>query len=219
MSQPFGKCKLLKLAALKHLQKFEVGIAGILDVVRQSLHNISDVSGFEIQSTSPAAGGKHRHPPLTGHVVLPFIGVWVPVQLPQPARVNGHNRRRNCGRNLERAGIDNPYLTAFHPPCNRGLVGTKREIILRDAERPGRLGEAIEYGPGRADRVSTGNIADLIRKYLGGAGRVTGEKAEQADDLASVHVRPEQESDDPRQNVPEAVVISRSKKKIIGEQG
>ncbi len=89
------------------------------------------------------------------------------------------------------------------------------EIIAR--EKPGfkRVQKA-------AVASDAGNTADLIRKYLGGgkAANNPGEGAAEAgSDLAIVHVRPEQESDDPRQNVPKAVVISRSKKKIVGEQG
>lgn len=94
------------------------------------------------------------------------------------------------------------------------------KIIAR--EKPG-YRRVPSAGSAPADTKAAGGTADLVRKYLGGARRLAGKqkgKAANAEsDLALVNVRPVRESDDPRQNVSKAVVISRSKKKIIGEQG
>ena len=81
--------------ALEHLQKFEVGIARVLDVVRQRLLDIANIARFEIHRTSAASRGEDGHSSLPAHEVLPLVGIWMPVQFADPARMHSHDRRRD----------------------------------------------------------------------------------------------------------------------------
>jgi len=47
--------------AFEHLEERQIGIPGVLDIMRQSLQNVADIARFEIQSPSPAATRKYGH--------------------------------------------------------------------------------------------------------------------------------------------------------------
>jgi hypothetical protein len=113
---------------------------------------------------------EHAHARLTLDVILPFVGVGVPMHLAHSAGIDLDERRGDRGGNRKRAGIANPHRSALgldrllrqqpvtealrRGSCARDLVGAKRsrhwgreDIELagvgRVAERRGRRAEIL----------------------------------------------------------------------------
>ena len=57
--------------------------------MEQSLLDVSDVALLKVYRASFVACVYHGHSPLAVNVVLPLIRIWMPVQFPQPTRMNG----------------------------------------------------------------------------------------------------------------------------------
>src|SRR5207302_4182920 len=101
MSQPLGERKVLKTIDLaEHLQEYQIGVAGVLDVVQQGLLHVSDVSLLKIHCPLSVPRRDHCHSSLATDVVLPFVRVWMPVQFPQSSGMNGDQCHR-CGGGFE----------------------------------------------------------------------------------------------------------------------
>ena len=66
--------------ALEHFEEFEVGVAGVLEVVGQGFLDVADVAGLEVHGAGAATGGEDGHAAFAGHEVFPFVGVLVPVE-------------------------------------------------------------------------------------------------------------------------------------------
>ena len=84
-------------AALEHLQEDQVRIPCILDVMEQGFFNVPDVSLLKVHGAGAVTCGHHSHSSFARDVILPFVGVRVPVQFPQPSGVNrdhGHGNVR-----------------------------------------------------------------------------------------------------------------------------
>ena len=137
MREPFRERQILIGIALEHLQKFQVGVARILHIMRQRLQHVAHISRLKIHGTSAASGGEHGHSSLSCNVVLPFVGVGMPVQFANPSRMHRHNRRRDRGGNFELAGIHNAHLAALAALRNRLLRSSKSKILRRRAQRTG----------------------------------------------------------------------------------
>ncbi len=95
MLQPLRQRQILIHVALEHLQKFQVRVTRILNVVRQRLLYISDIACLKIHRARPSSRGEYRHSARAADEVLPFIRIRMPVQFAYTARMNGYNRRRN----------------------------------------------------------------------------------------------------------------------------
>src|SRR5580658_1620363 len=121
MCEPFRQRKILIEAALEHLQKLEVGVARILHVVGQCLEHIANVSSLKVHGAGAASGSEHGHPSGTADVVLPFVGIGMPVQFAYPSRMNRDYGGCNRGGYFERARIDDPHLAS---------LGALRERLL-----------------------------------------------------------------------------------------
>src|SRR6185312_5838354 len=74
--------------------------------------HITYVAGSKVHGPGPAAGGEDRHSGLSADVVLPFIGMRMPVQLSQSSRLHGNQRCRNRGGGLEILRISNADFAA-----------------------------------------------------------------------------------------------------------
>jgi hypothetical protein len=83
------------IAALEDLQKAQRRGAGVFDIVPHGERDIADVPATEIERPRLSVGGEHAHAPLAADVILPFVGVGMPVQLPQAARIDLDKRGRN----------------------------------------------------------------------------------------------------------------------------
>src|SRR5260370_193706 len=79
VGEPLRKRQVLIEAALEHLQKFQVVVAGILNVVGQRLEDISNVPGLKVHGAGTASGSEHSHSSSTADVVLPFVGIGMPM--------------------------------------------------------------------------------------------------------------------------------------------
>ncbi len=166
--------EVLKTVTSEHLQKLQIGAASILNVVRKSLLHVAYVAGFEIQGTSPTAGGKNGHSPFTRHVVLPFIGIGMPMQLAQTTRMNGHDRCRNCGRYLEGAGVHDARLATLGAVRNCRLIRAKCEIVRRHTEGPCRFALIICERPRRFSLKNEKLFPGQIFKSLAGNAKILG---------------------------------------------
>src|ERR1700682_5110987 len=96
VGQPLRKGKVLIEAALEHLQEDQVCVACIFDVMQQGFFHVPDVSRLKVHGASAVTCRDHSHSCLACDVVLPFVGVGVPVQFPQPSRMN----RDHCHHNV-----------------------------------------------------------------------------------------------------------------------
>src|SRR5438105_8593722 len=61
-------------------------IACVLDIVAHVARNVSDVTRLVVERAGLTAGGEDAHAPLAGEIVLPFVGVRVPMKLADRAR-------------------------------------------------------------------------------------------------------------------------------------
>ena len=134
MGEPFREGKVLIEAALEHLQKFEIGIAGILDVMGQRFEDIADVSGLKVHGASAASRGENRHSSGAADKVLPFISIGMPVQFANASGMDGDDCGRDRRRDFELAGIDDPHLASLGAAGNGLLGSTKSEIQLGCAQ-------------------------------------------------------------------------------------
>src|SRR5580765_6364726 len=117
VGQPLRKRQVLVEAALEHLEKDQVCVPSIFDVMQKRLFNVPDVSLLKIHRASAVACGHHRHSPLTRDVILPLVGVGVPVQLPQTSRVYRDHCHRDVSCGLECTRVNDTYLSTFGALC------------------------------------------------------------------------------------------------------
>src|SRR5271165_1295093 len=57
------------------------------------------IAGPKFLGPRPSMGAKYRHPRVAPHIILPFVGVRMPVQLSEPARFEVHLHRSQRGLN------------------------------------------------------------------------------------------------------------------------
>jgi hypothetical protein len=67
--------------ALEELEKDEVFVARILDVMAERCGDEADVAGLKICRARLRVIEEDGHARLAGNVVLPLVGLWMPVQL------------------------------------------------------------------------------------------------------------------------------------------
>src|SRR5258706_14621985 len=96
MSQPFRERKVLVKAALEYFQEDQVCIPSILNVVQKRFLHVPDVSRLKVHRPSAVACRHDSNPSLSTDEVLPLVAVWMPVQFPQPSRVNGDHCHSDC---------------------------------------------------------------------------------------------------------------------------
>ena len=53
----------------------QVLIAGVVNVVRQSLRDIARIAGFEVHSMGAGASAHYGHARIAADIVLPFVGI------------------------------------------------------------------------------------------------------------------------------------------------
>src|ERR1700739_2571892 len=101
----------------------------------QSLLDITHISSLKIHGTSAGSSGKNGHFSRAGYVVLPFVGVGVPVQLAYSSRMDCHDGRCYRRRHFEAAGIDDAHFPSPSALGNRLLGFAKGEILFGETER------------------------------------------------------------------------------------
>src|SRR6202453_2239987 len=95
--------------ALEDLQKSQGRRAGVLDIMTHREGDIADVSAAEIERPRLTAGGEHAHAPLTADVILPFVGVGMPVQLAQATGVDLDKGRGDVFGGGKYARVGDPH--------------------------------------------------------------------------------------------------------------
>src|SRR5262245_12925818 len=114
--------------------------------------DVAHVAGAELDSLRQAAGGEHRHAGAAGNVVLPFVGVGVPVQPAQGAKLErqqrpGHGRRDGGflgGDDAHGAAAIGTGLLGLQTVAVRQRAGLLRAggRVGRERRRPQPLGDA-----------------------------------------------------------------------------
>src|SRR5580704_2469122 len=95
MRHPFRQRDVLVFAGLEHLEKDQVGVASILDVMRIGNRDVSDIALFKVHRSGSGAGSENRHAALASNVVLPLVCVRMPVQFTEAAGSQTDDRSGN----------------------------------------------------------------------------------------------------------------------------
>jgi hypothetical protein len=93
--QPLIQRQVGIVAALEHLQEPQRCRASILLLVAHGVRNIAHVSGLKIERSRLTGRREDPHAGLTAEVILPLVGVGMPVELPQSTRFNFHKGGRD----------------------------------------------------------------------------------------------------------------------------
>src|SRR5436190_24188514 len=84
-----------------------------------TLRDVTDVSGVQEFRPETAVRPKHGHAHITFDNVLPFISVWMPMQLAESAGFKVENNASHRRRNWKARGIDAPFATTFEHAMGR----------------------------------------------------------------------------------------------------
>src|SRR5260221_7263875 len=98
--QPFGDRDLLIVAAVEGEDDLEFLATGVLDRMAIAHRDITDVAGAKLNHLGPPAGAEDRHVGTALDVVLPFIGIGMPMELAQAPR----RQRQACAGHGGRDG-------------------------------------------------------------------------------------------------------------------
>src|SRR5260221_6500796 len=79
VGQPLCERQVLVVAALEHLQKYQICVTGILNVMQKRFLHVSNVSRLKIQGASAIPRCHNRHSSLSTNVVLPLVGIRMPM--------------------------------------------------------------------------------------------------------------------------------------------
>src|SRR5580700_5786467 len=146
---PVGQRDIGEIGSSEHLEELQVRVACVLDVVSEVLLDVADVARVEVHGDGVRAGVEDRHLPFALDPVLPFIGVGMPVHLPQAAGTHRDQRGSDGRGNREVAAVGNVYRAAL------GLA--------RGGSRSKREGEGVRRRALSADRVAVRReIAGLL---------------------------------------------------------
>ena len=85
---PLVEREVHDLARLEHLQKHQVSIAGIFDVMTSIEWNQADIVGIDVHGTCRSNGHKHGHASLPRKVELPLRGIRMPMELAETSRLD-----------------------------------------------------------------------------------------------------------------------------------
>ena len=82
VGQPLRKRQVLVKAALEHFQEDEICIPRVFDVMQKRLFDVADISRLKVHRASLVTRRHHCHSCLAGDVILPLVGIGMPVQFP-----------------------------------------------------------------------------------------------------------------------------------------
>src|SRR6185369_8720365 len=106
---PIGQGDVGEIRRSEDFKKLQVGVACVLDIVSEVLLDVADVACTEVHRYSVRAGVEDRHLSLALDPVLPFVGVGMPVHLPQSSWAHRYQRGGDRGRNNEVAAVGNMH--------------------------------------------------------------------------------------------------------------
>src|SRR2546429_5734013 len=156
-SHPLIERYIGEVITLEDFEKAHRRVAGILDVMAHGKGNETDIAGAEVEGARLTRSAEHAHACLALDVILPLVGVGVPMQLPHSAGVN-FDQGRGDRANREVAGIGDPHRPAL------GLDRLLRHQPVAEALRDG--GGAGNFV--RAERSWDGGWKDVALAWVGG---------------------------------------------------
>src|ERR1700760_4576300 len=90
--QPLVQRHVFESRRPEQFEEFQRYISGILNVMAHRLRNVAYVARAEVEGSGGILGGEYRHAPRSGQIVLPFVRVGMPMDLPHGLRSNFHDR-------------------------------------------------------------------------------------------------------------------------------
>ena len=114
LTYPFLQIDRLEFSVVPSLDYLKIIVADILDSVTKTHGDVGNVTGAELRDLAAAARAKQRDLPLPAQVVVPFIGIDVPVKFIHRAWLDHHDfaghafRRRKFvhGRQPESSAVE-----------------------------------------------------------------------------------------------------------------
>jgi hypothetical protein len=107
MRQPVGERELLVARGSEYADELQFGIADIFDIVSEISFDVADVAGSEVHRQRFGTRIEDSHAAFALDIVLPLVGVWVPMHLPYASRWNGDQGCRHSGGNVEIGTVGN----------------------------------------------------------------------------------------------------------------
>ena len=185
--QPVGEGHLLVAVGAEDGDEDEVVGAGVDDVVAEALLDVADVAGVEVGGDRGRAGVEHGHPAAALEIVLPLVGVGVPVHgAERPGldrdQAGGHglgdaevaavgdlHRATGVGAVGRGAGqVEDERELGPARPCpggGLGLLKRARDLALED---PAIVQRDVGEGFGRDAEVHGQDIGRGVRQPVGG---------------------------------------------------
>src|SRR6266446_10785911 len=93
--QPLVQRHIGVITTLEHLEETQGRRAGVLHVMTHREGDVTDVASLIVERSCLTRGSKHAHARLAADVVLPFIGVWMPVQFSHSTRFDLYESGRD----------------------------------------------------------------------------------------------------------------------------
>src|SRR5262249_6205596 len=112
MREPVRQRYALILRRPEHGEELEVAVAGIEDVVAEVALDVTDVAGIEVEGRDMRARVEDAQAALALDPVLPFIGVGMPMQLAQAARMDEDEAGRDGLGDVEVGAVGDALLAA-----------------------------------------------------------------------------------------------------------
>src|SRR6266567_1426250 len=97
-SHPLIERYIGEVITLEDFEEAHRRVAGIFDVMAHGKGNETDIAGTKVEGARLTGRAEHAHARLALDVILPLVGVGVPMQLPHSAGVNldqGRSGRSN----------------------------------------------------------------------------------------------------------------------------
>jgi len=132
--------------------------------MRQCLLHVAHVASLEIRSSGTRSCCEHRHSSLAADVVLPLVGVRMPVEFTHTSRAHLNNRRRDRCRHFKETGIDNAHVSSFCP-LGDGLFREAKSKIRGDGPRlPAAATWSLASSGGTSDwKMNSSSVGILAR--------------------------------------------------------
>jgi len=136
--QPLVQRHILESGRSEQLKKFQRAISGVLNVMAHRFRDVAYIACAEVKGAGGILRGEYRHPARSGQIVLPFVCVRMPVDLPHRfgrhlnnrcrdfrrdrkiARIRNFGKRAVRKRQQEFAAIRTQSLSVVSPPGNTG---------------------------------------------------------------------------------------------------
>src|SRR5580700_2811674 len=143
--QPFRDRKIHKARGFEDLEETQVLVARVLDVVGQSFLHVTYIAGPEVHGACAPSTAKHRHPALPAKVVLPFVGVLMPMKLTHATGIDRHHEYFVVlSRCRDHEIADSRQHQNLRRKSCRSLVNAGRSLVIEDVNEFPRVPNEID---------------------------------------------------------------------------